>query len=119
MALPTPQYQIYSGSIFKRLGRLLDNLVNVYRQIEINRLVTRAGRRCTRDFRHAIDHIPDDDPNKVRYQERQRFWADTFWDCASYRDGLHLEMWELESKVRKLEKQLKDAGIQPETELPF
>ena len=46
-------------------------------------------------------------------------WKDAFRDCAAYRDGMHHEIWGLETKVEKLEKQLRAAGIQPETELPF
>ena len=102
-----------------RLVRLLRNLTDVYRQAEINRLVTRAGRRCARDFSHAIDHIPDTDPSKATYQDRVNMWKDTFWDCAAYRDSMHHEIWGLESKVEKLEKQLRAAGIEPVTELPF
>ena len=103
----------------RRLVQLLRNLTDVYRQAEINRLVTRAARRCVRDFSHAIDHIPEGDPSKEIYRQRVGMWKDAFWDCAAYRDGMHHEIRGLESKVEKLEKQLRAAGIQPETELPF
>ena len=38
-----------------KIGQWFRNLTDVYRQAEINRLVTRAGRRVTRDLRHALD----------------------------------------------------------------
>lgn len=102
-----------------RLVKFLRNWQDVGRQAEINRLVTRAARRCSRDFAHAIDHIPDSDPNKANYVLRLKRWQEIFWDCAAYRDAMHHEIWGLESKVKKLERQLRAAGIKPETELPF
>lgn len=114
-----PQQPCGKGSSVQCLVQLLRDLTDVHRQAEINRLVTRAGRRCARDFSHAIDHIPEGDPSKAIYRQRVSMWKNVFWDCAAYRDGMHREIWALESKVEKLEKQLRAAGIRPETELPF
>ena len=106
-------------SWMSRIKNILRDWRDVARQAEINRLVTRAARRCSRDFRHAIDHIPDKDPFKIEYQERVRMWQETFWDCTAYRDGLHFAIWSLEAKVEKLEKQIREMGGEPITELPF
>jgi hypothetical protein len=102
-----------------RLKQIIHNLVDVYRQAEINRLVTRAGRRCARDLSHAIDHIPEGDPSKEIFRERSKLWRETFWDCSAYRDAMHTEIVMLEFKVSDLEKQLRNAGIAPVTDLPF
>jgi hypothetical protein len=97
---------------------LIRRLIDTHRQAEINRLVTRAARRVTRDFNHAIEDIPDAGCRE-HYRERLRLWQSIFWDTAGYRDSMHLTIDHLERKVAALEGQLRAAGIQPETDLPF
>jgi hypothetical protein len=106
-------------TIFQRIKQTLRNLVDVHRQAEINRLITRASRRCARDFSHALDHIPESDPNLEHYRERVNMWKETFWDHCAYRDQLHHEIWALESKIDKLERQLRGEVYDPEEDIPF
>ncbi len=106
-------------SLIQKLRRFLSNVSDVRRQAEINRLVTRAARRCVRDFSHALDDIPDEHPFKQDYRERVRMWKEVFWDCVNYRDQLHQEIMMLEMKVERLEKRLKEGGYDPENDIPF
>lgn len=101
------------------MRRFFQNLLDVHRQAEINRLVTRAARRCARDLHHALDHIPANDPNLPYYRMRCSGWKAIFWDSAQYRDLMHHEISRLEDKVRELETQVRELGGTPKTGLPF
>lgn len=102
----------------KKIKEWWRNLTDTKRQAEINRLVTKAGRRLARDLRHCLDEI--ENPRK-REQWRQKHsgWVAIFWDTVDYRDSFHRDIMFLEMEVERLKKQLKAAGIEPETELPF
>ena len=92
---------------------------NLRSQQEINRLITKAARRCVRDYKHALDEIPDDNLTKQVYEHRYQMWKETFWDTAQYRDDLHIEIALLKSRITELEQQLRDNGIKPGTDMPF
>lgn len=93
------------------------NYLDAHRQAEINRLVIRAGRRCYRDMRHMYDDLPEH--SQEHYKHRIDMWQEVFWDSSGYRDSLHLTIHNLEMDNAKLEKQLRDNGITPDTDLPF
>lgn len=78
------------------------NLTDVTRQAEINRLITRAGRRLTRDFRHAIEDIQKEHKYNF-YKEKHKMWQEVFWDTSNYRDSLHQTIDLLETQVSILE----------------
>lgn len=91
----------------------LQNLFDSQRQNDINRLVTRGARRCVRDFKHALDSIPDTSPEKKIFRKRVEFWEETFWDTHEYRDDLYrtLDMLQcenksLEAEIQKLKREL-------------
>lgn len=84
-----------------RLKRWFRNLTDTRRQAQINRLMVRAARRCTRDLKHAVGEI--ENPERARrYRTKVEMWIETFWDCSQYRDQLHQELDQLESERDKL-----------------
>lgn len=106
-------------TFFAKVRQKWENFCDIKRQAEINRLITRAGRRVTRDFRHAVNDIYDD-KLRAHYSARVRMWQDVFWDCSQYRDQLHHAMDRLEQQVSLLEKQVHDLGHEPVTKaVPF
>lgn len=84
---------------------------------ELYRLTLRAGRRVTRDLRHAADSIPDE-AIRQQYLARWEMWRSTFLDTEKYRDELHLQISHLEARVKRLEKMLRDNDIDPD-DIPF
>lgn len=97
---------------------------------EINRLLVKAGRRCAYDLAHAASSIRTDEPFVGSltagqfYHDRSKMWEDVFNpadDGKNYRDRLHMEIWNLEMKVERLEKLCKEHGIETsdKDELPF
>lgn len=94
--------------------------MDVAQQAELNRLLMRAARRCTRDLAHAIDHIPEEDSAKPLYTERLRAWQAIFWDAEQYRDRLHATIDELEMEVERLRRLLREKGIEAkDPDMPF
>lgn len=88
---------------------------------EINHLPIKAGRRCSYDLAHAASTIGFDKPfigglNASQfYHERAQMWEGAFNpgdDGKNYRDRLHMEIWNLEMKVERLEQLCKEHGIE-------
>ena len=100
-----------------RFRRWLSDIRDVRRANEITRLITRAGRRCARDLRHAVDELP---PGPVHdlYRERLDRWFQIFWDAQAYRDELHLTIDRNTRSIERLEKLLEEHGID-HREVPF
>lgn len=99
-------------TFFAKVRQKWENFCDIKRQAEINRLITRAGRRVTRDFRHAISDIREENLRAL-YTARADVWSSIFWDSGAYRDSLHMTINDLEDQVRKLEKQVQDLGHEP------
>ena len=95
-------------------------------QNEMFRLLTRAAARCAYDLRHAATEIWMADTASGKkstlagkavhemYHERAEYWIKTFSPkgVKDYRDELHHQIWDLESKVEKLRKILEEHGIE-------
>lgn len=72
---------------------------------------------CARDLRHAIDRIPDKDPFREMFIDRQKHYFTVFADTAEYRFKLHIEMDNMErdnqrlrAENTRLERELKTAS---------
>lgn len=72
-------------------------------QAEINRLLTRSGRRMLRDMRHMLDDIRPDSPLRAEWEMRLSMWSDVFWDCRHYRDELHMTIDNQAARIREME----------------
>lgn len=92
-------------------------LIDTRRQAQINKLVTKAARRCVRDFGHAIAAIPDPTEAEI-FNQRHRYWCEIFWDTSQYRDSVHHHMDHQEREIARLTKLLDDNKID-HTALPF
>ena len=79
-------------------------------------LLTMSARRCAYDLRHAADMIdykgPDKEFHKL-FSERASYWIGLFAPdgMKNYRHNLHMEIFQLECKVDKLKKILKENNI--------
>lgn len=93
------------------------NLVDTQRQAQINRLVTKAARRCVRDLRHAIDAIRDPAEAEI-FNRRYSTWVEIFWDTGHYRDQFYQMFDTQEDEIKRLTKLLDDNKID-HTSLPF
>ena len=90
-------------------------------------LVLKAARRCAYDLRHAGGDMfwnrEDEEDEKYEfYSDRADNWLQIFAPTGAkdYRHKLHMEIWELESKVDKLKKLCEENGIQHDIdEIPF
>jgi len=91
--------------------------------IEQYTLILKAARRCGYDLRHAADDLcRNGGDDYTFYDERADGWLDIFSPTGAkdYRHKLHLEIWNLESKVDKLKKLCEENGIEHDAdEIPF
>lgn len=88
---------------------------------ELLSLSIKAGRRASYDLLHACDDIPDKKCSD-QYRQRAEMWLEIFnFDngMKDYRHSLHKEIWNLEFKVDRLTKLLKENGIVDEDGVPF
>lgn len=104
-------------------------------QNEMHRLLIRAATRCAYDLQHAASAVYFSDPDSETmsciagvpehriYSERAEQWIKIFdpKGVKDYRDSLHFEIYDLESKVDKLKKKLQENGIDIEgdDDIPF
>lgn len=105
-------------NILKKFTNWFEGLTDTRRQAEVNRLITRAGRRVTRDFSHAVSEL-DDEEKRDYYRQRVTMWKEVFWDCQAYRDSLHQQIFLYEMEVERLKKLLAENNIRDPKELPF
>lgn len=87
------------------------------------RLVTKAGRRCAYDLRHAACSVTDPVEQKV-YYDRAHMWLRVFNpgnDGKNYRDELHREINRLERHVERLQELCDSHGIDHHSreDIPF
>lgn len=93
-------------------------------QAEMIELLTKAGRRCAYDLKHAADYMTGD----VEFQKIMRDRADHFLsvfnpgnDQKNYRTRLHGIILNLENEVAKLKEVCRKYNISPfeYEDLPF
>ena len=88
---------------------------------EMVSLAIKAGRRASYDLKHATAFIDDPEVSKM-FNERAGMWLDLFKidsGMKDYRHSLHIEINELKSEVKRLEKLLDDNNIIDHNRLPF
>ena len=104
---------------------------------DINRLITKAGRRCAHDLAHAcsdvwtlskqVEHLGGELDWRSKqgevWRERSIMWLEIF-DHAdggkNYRDNLHIEINRLDTLVNKYTKWFEEQGIDnPYPPIPF
>lgn len=82
-------------------------------------LILKAARRCGYDLRHAADKLCWDEKDKEDFEffsARAEGWLDIFAPTGAkdYRHQLHMDIWNLESKVEKMKKVCDEAGVEYE-----
>lgn len=98
--------------------KLFEQALDMARMSEMNRLLTRMARRCSRDLKHAVDAIPEGREHD-KLKARSEMWSRVFWNSSDYRDDLHRQIERLEEEKLQLEMQLEELNETPRTKLPF
>lgn len=94
--------------------------------VQIHELTIMAARRCAYDLNHASQEIfrftyLHGEKSIIDYEARARHWLNIFSPTGGkdYRHRLHTQISELEFKVEKLKKLLKENNIPFEEDIPF
>lgn len=88
-------------------------------------LILKAARRCGYDLHHAAANMfwsTTEDKEYKFYADRADGWLDIFSPTGAkdYRHKLHMDIWNLEMKVKKLQKLCDENGIEHDgDEIPF
>lgn len=93
-----------------------------FSQVQLE-LMTKAGRRCAYDLRHAASCIHDPAEQQL-FHDRAYMWLNVFnpgSDGKNYRHRLHIEIDRLETRIEKLVALCEAAGIDvhSDQDIPF
>lgn len=87
---------------------------------ELYELLIKSARRATYDFKHAIDCIQDREMRDL-FSARSKEWLKIFQPdgMKSYRHELHMEIFNLESKITRYKDLLAENDITDTVDTPF